>query len=277
MKLYLNILFILCSVLLSAQNKEFIYEYQFIPDSTNQKSINTEIMILNIGNKKSHYYSLDKYISDSTLIADSKKGLMTMPPNKQMINEIIYKVPAERKVTFETKVAYSRYNVNQNVNLKWNLINEFDEILNHKVQKATTKFGGRTWTAWFAKDIPIQDGPYKFYGLPGLILKIEDKSLSHRFLLKGIKNKASLFEYPDRKDYSGEAKVDFKDYVKAFLQNRLDPTAQLIGKIPDQTDSEGNFKTGEQIIREQKKLMLEHISKDNNIIEIDILKNKSKK
>lgn len=275
MKLSLQLFFIFFIIQLSAQNKQFTYEYQFISDSTNQKDISKEIMILNVGKEKSYYYSLDKYISDSTINAESKKGLMVMPlPYK--ISEMNIKDLNNKKVSFETKVGDSKYNVEQNVNLKWNLLNEFDEILNYKVQKATTEFGGRTWIAWFAKDIPIQDGPYKFYGLPGLILKIEDKTASHKFVLKGIKNIKSPFEYPYRKDESREAKLDYEAYVKTYLQNRADPTAYLVGRIPDQRNSEGNFRTGEQIIREIRKEMLDKISKDNNIIEIDILKSKER-
>ncbi|WP_175622387.1 GLPGLI family protein [Chryseobacterium schmidteae] len=275
MKLSLHLFFIFFIVQLAAQNKEFTYEYQFISDSTNQKDISKEIMILNVGKEKSHYYSLDKYISDSTINAESKKGLMVMPlPYK--ISEIDIKDLNNKKISFETKVGDSKYNVEQNVNLKWNLSNEFDKILNYKIQKATTEFGGRMWFAWFAKDIPIQDGPYKFYGLPGLILKIEDKTASHKFVLKGIKNTKGPFEYPYRKDESRETKLGYEAYIKTYFQNRADPTAYLVGRIPDQRDSEGNFRTGEQIIREQKKFMLEQISKDNNIIEIDILKSKGK-
>lgn len=79
MKLYLNFLFIFCFGLSLAQNKEFTYEYQFISDSTNRKDVSTEIMILNIDKEKSHYYSFDKYISDSTIIAETKKNVMVMP------------------------------------------------------------------------------------------------------------------------------------------------------------------------------------------------------
>lgn len=275
MKLYLNIVSLLCITLFSAQNKQFTYEYQFVSDSTDRKSVITEIMILHVEKEKSYYYSLDKYISDSTIIAESKKGIFIMPLPYN-ISEVDIKDLKNKKVFFETAIGDTKYIVGQNVNVKWNLLNEFDEILNHKVQKATTEFGGRTWVAWFAKDIPIQDGPYKFYGLPGLILKIEDSTLSHKYVLKGIKTMAIPFQYPYRKDDYNEIKVDYDGYVKSYLQNRADPTAHLIGRIPDQTDSEGNFRTGEHIIRLQKKMMLEKISKDNNIIEIHILKSKSK-
>lgn len=275
MKLHVSLFFIFCLALFSAQNKKFIYEYQYISDSTNRENISREIMILNVNKEKSFYYSLNRFISDSTIIEESKKGLMVMPLLYN-IPEIDMKDLGNKKVSFETRIAFSKYTVDQNVNFKWNLLNEFEEILNYKVQKATTEFGGRTWVAWFAKDIPIQDGPYKFYGLPGLILKIEDTTLSHRFVLKGIRNMTTSFQYPERKDDFEVVKVDYADYIKAYLQYRADPVAHLIGRIPDQRDSEGNFKTGDQIIREQRKIGLEKISKDNNIIEIDILKNNGK-
>lgn len=273
MKIHFSLIFSLLVGLFFGQNQEFTYEYQYVSDSTNKNDISKEIMILNVGKEKSYYYSLDKYISDSTINEESKKGLMVMPLLYK-ISEMDIKDLKNKKISFETKVHFEKYAVEQNVNLKWKLLNEFDEILDHKVQKASTEFGGRTWNAWFAKDIPIQDGPYKFHGLPGLILKIEDTDLSHRFILKGIKNIPSPFQYPYRKDELNLTKISYETYIKAYLQYRADPTAQLIGKVPDQTDSEGNFRTGEQIIREQKKFMLEQISKDNNIIEIDILKKK---
>ena len=51
---------------------------------------------------------------------------------------------------------------------------------NRRVQaKAVTEFAGRKWTAWFTEELPFQDGPYKFRGLPGLIVKLEDATQSH--------------------------------------------------------------------------------------------------
>ena len=69
-------------------------------------------------------------------------------------------------------------------NLIWQITSETDTIHDYVCQKAICDFGGRTWEAWFTMEIPISDGPYKFCGLPGLILNIADTQdhYSYKFL-----------------------------------------------------------------------------------------------
>ena len=58
---------------------------------------------------------------------------------------------------------------------EWTILPDTMTILNYLCFKATTEFRGRRYIAWFAPDIPINEGPWKIYGLPGLILRLEDE------------------------------------------------------------------------------------------------------
>ena len=58
--------------------------------------------------------------------------------------------------------------------MRWTLADEQQTILGHRCQKATCQFRGRDFVAWFAADVPIKGGPWKFGGLPGCILKVYD-------------------------------------------------------------------------------------------------------
>ncbi|KIC64398.1 hypothetical protein RM51_06360 [Chryseobacterium taiwanense] len=268
---HIQLILILSFGLFYAQNKQFIYEYRSVPDSTDRNTIITEFMVLDINNaKKSEFYGLERFKSDSTLLVDSKKGVFSMPPNKEMISDRVIKFPNSNTIN-HIKIFDDKYFVNQEVKLNWKLLNDFKTIMNYKAQKATTEFGGRKWTAWFTTNIPFQDGPYKFFGLPGLILEIEDSTNSHHFTLKGVKDSSEEFIYPNLNNYK-EIKVNYPQFVKVFKTYRINPAASLIGRIPDYTDSEGNHINGQQKVKEIEKIRLEKLKKDNNILEIDLLK-----
>lgn len=57
---------------------------------------------------------------------------------------------------------------------EWNLLPELDSVCGYLCQKAKTEYKGRKYEAWYSPDLPIDAGPYKFRGLPGLILKVQD-------------------------------------------------------------------------------------------------------
>lgn len=72
-------------------------------------------------------------------------------------------------------------------NILWSITSEKKSIGKFKVIKAKANYLGRDWIAWFAPDIPVSMGPWKLYGLPGLILEAEDTSRKFKFILKDLK------------------------------------------------------------------------------------------
>ena len=58
--------------------------------------------------------------------------------------------------------------------MQWNLVDEKQNVCGYSCQKATCHWRGRDYVAWFTSAIPMKSGPWKFGGLPGLIMKIHD-------------------------------------------------------------------------------------------------------
>lgn len=91
-------------------------------------------------------------------------------------NEILY--PAIRVFDQKKQIISDSLNC-----IKWKLIKDKAEnkYLSRKVKMAKCHFRGRNYTAMYCPDIPISDGPFKFNGLPGLILKIssDDNFISY--------------------------------------------------------------------------------------------------
>lgn len=58
----------------------------------------------------------------------------------------------------------------------WSILDESKEVCGYTCRKAVCHWRGRDYVAWFTTDIPVSAGPWKFGGLPGLIMKIADST-----------------------------------------------------------------------------------------------------
>ena len=277
-KLLIN-LFLILGVLAIAQNKRFIYEYKFISDSTNVDDVKTEMMFLDTTKDGSKYYSYTVFNSDSLMKVDLEKQLaatgsinVKSDMQKGSVRYSVTKTYPDYKINLHRRLGMEAYNISDDRKINWKILPEKEKIGEWNAQKAEADFAGRHWIAWFSTEIPIQDGPYKFRGLPGLIVKIEDKTGSHKMELKGIKNitgnvDINVFEVK-------EIAVNLKQFQKVLKEYENDPTKgikqiQMGGTSIILTGKDG---TSTKIAKEQEERLKARIKKDNNRIELDIVK-----
>lgn len=70
------------------------------------------------------------------------------------------------------------------------------------MQKATCRYAGRNFIAWYAESMPLPYGPFVFSGLPGIIMKLYDDKLNWIFTNNGISKAAPtdiMYLYKDKK------------------------------------------------------------------------------
>lgn len=103
----------------------------------------------------------------------------------------------------------------------WKLGTEVITIGQLNCQNAQLDFGGRNWTAWFAPEIPIKDGPYKFSGLPGLIVSITDSTESWQFDLINLTSidRITHFNFDKNIRYKKVNRADYFSIKKDLLDN----------------------------------------------------------
>lgn len=102
----------------------------------------------------------------------------------------------------------------------WIITEDTLSVLGYNCQKATAFFRGRKYNAWFTMDIPIDDGPWKLYGLPGLILKANDDEGIFNFEaigLQKLQNDTPIYFPTDQKTVACNS---FQD-LNAFRKNRF--------------------------------------------------------
>src|SRR5690606_30739611 len=96
----------------------------------------------------------------------------------------LYFLKNNNEVLFTYNLLKNNYLVEDKLpKIEWELSSEKREIENLICYKATTTFRGRNWTAWYSPDIPINYGPWKFYGLPGLIIELKEDTNRFAFAL----------------------------------------------------------------------------------------------
>src|SRR5690606_7779670 len=103
---------------------------------------------------------------------------------------------------------------------------ETSDIDGIKAQKATTDSGGRKWVAWFTNEMQCQDGPYKYHGLTGIILNIEDEKGDHVFKfveLKKMPQKVVIF--PETKE--DELLITKEKFKQLWREYVKDPAKKI--------------------------------------------------
>ncbi len=277
-KLLVNF-FLIVGIVTFAQNKRFIYEYKFIPDSTNLEDLKTEMMFLDTTKDGSKYYSYTVFNSDSLMKVDLEKQLaatgsinVKSDMQKGSVRYSVTKTYPDYKINLHCRLGMDAYNISDDRKINWKISSEKEKIGEWNAQKAEADFAGRHWIAWFSTEIPIQDGPYKFRGLPGLIVKVEDKTGSHKMELKGIKNISGDININvwDAKEIA----INSKQFQKVIKEYENDPTKgikqiQMGGTSIVLTGKDG---TSTKIAKEQEERLKARIKKDNNRIELDIVK-----
>lgn len=276
-KLLIN-LFLILGILTIAQNKRFIYEYKFISDSTNADDIKTEMMFLDTAKDGSKYYSYTVFNSDSIMKVDLEKQLaatgsinIKSDMRKGNVRYSVTKTYPDYKINLHRRLGMDSYNISEDRKINWKISSEKEKIGEWNAQKAEADYAGRHWVAWFSTEIPIQDGPYKFRGLPGLIVKIEDKTGSHKMELKGIKNIVGDVDINVWE--AKEIAVNSKQFQKVLKEYENDPTKgikqiQMGGTSIVLTGKDG---TSTKIAKEQEERLKARIKKDNNRIELDVV------
>ena len=77
-------------------------------------------------------------------------------------------------------------------NISWNIAyNDTKTILEMECKKATGKLYGKDYTVWYTSKIPYSDGPWKFNGLPGIILQVSDSEECFKIEAEKIKINAN--------------------------------------------------------------------------------------
>lgn len=176
-------------------------------------------VILRIGKDKSVFCGVKKLWKDSIMAVDPStfweidraRVMSDKRDDTQSLSgdywSYIYKNIPEGKVSEHDYFDLERWRYTEDWEKpEWEICDSTKTIIGYECIKAVTDYRGRKWTAWFSPEIPVQEGPWKLCGLPGLILEAYDAEKNYWFEANGLiqnpNSKVGIFTYNDRRGYT---------------------------------------------------------------------------
>ncbi|ACU06526.1 hypothetical protein FIC_00050 [Flavobacteriaceae bacterium 3519-10] len=267
MKKAVVITLIFISQIIFSQATRFIYQVTMKPDSTNRTDIKTETAYLDATPLKSVFYSENRLKRDSLMQRVRQTGNFDRTQMANLRSNMDFTVEKDfnsGSKVFSSRIGRDQYSYNEDRATDWQILPETTTIGDYKAQKAQTQFAGRTWFAWFTTDIPLQDGPYKFSGLPGLIIKVEDSKGDYSFDLKESKKIATI---PTLEQRGSVIAVNRAAYNKQLEKFKKDPTS--FRPSGGRTGGEMRSQASAAQRKENEARLNEEAKKNNNPIELD--------
>ena len=264
------ILLLLFPFLISAQTHRFIYEYQFKSDSL-ANELTKENMILDINPTEVKFYPY--FFAEN----DSINKLRNY--NNFSWDDVLPVLKRNRNTNKNTSyiLLNDLFSIQTEDVINWKLSTETKKAGTYNLQKATATFGGRNWIAWFNTEISLNEGPYKFRGLPGLIFEVADDQNYFSFnLVKSYQMKSTYNTSDFLESFAGQKAIAITEKILLKKQMELfnDPLQDFKENFKN-SNGDGTFmvmnikiKTLDQF-KELTIMTQERMRRENNPIELD--------
>lgn len=250
--IFLSLIF--STLLLAQKNDDHMLEAEFTYLSKAKLNktnsfIHEEIFLLQILKDKAFFFSENMAKNDSMRQSDVYRAFAATPKG-QSINVTIsdglkskynYSIlqTSQDNQYFEGNWDKS-YTYKEDVIKDWKLVNETQTINTFSCKKATLRYKGRDWIAWYTPEIPLPYGPYKFTGLPGLVIKMESEDGEFSFeLIKSIpkeKLKDKMLSLRDSR-YKKATPATFAE-IRKIKKNNIDRLVAEASELGINTSAE---------------------------------------
>lgn len=228
-KLFFTIYVCVFSMFVHAQGKETFYRDSVIVVTYNNTNYlsqvkTTRLMKLIIDKDVSYFF-----ISNPDFKIEEEGKIPSIIKYNDS-NKLLFNRPMMPKYDKYTYFSDSLYP------MKWHLTGKV-ELINGRVgHEATTFFRGRYFTAFYDPNIPFNNGPMKFGGLPGMIIRFYDKDRIFYYDLHNITREPRTFKV-NKINLGGDFQTflnifpdwDRKRNEKAHANQSVDPNCPECG------------------------------------------------
>jgi GLPGLI family protein len=228
MKKILLALTLVLPIVLFSQNIEVTYKTNVVDINPIEKKsiLSFEKNTLVATPTKSIYrsFKVDTIIHLSESTFGSHKDSIPEVLFKDLVNQWAYSKKFAPKPMIVKEEGYT---------VKWKITENYKTILGYKTQQATGSFRGRNYNVYFCPELPYRTGPFKFDGLPGLILEVVSDDTKVKIEALSIQfNTKEVVDNP----FEGMPSVTWSFYYSAYTK-----FADKMARYFKQEGSEGSI------------------------------------
>jgi GLPGLI family protein len=201
MKKILTLVLIITSFRVFGQNiiqGEVSYNFVYVNNLKDRQAPTTIPMRLQFSTELS-FYKNDYERNFEAQVKEQMKAInfkgnivITGESNTELDASLFNNLPKKKLIKFRNFSNQSYKIEEQYPSIEWK-IDEIESrtIGTYKCRRATGHHRGRIYTAWFTDEVAVPFGPWKLFGLPGLILEAEDDKGEVKFIFKSLQTNVS--------------------------------------------------------------------------------------
>lgn len=243
---FIIILFFIFSISIAQKINQHIIKVVYDEYRTFSPAIiNFDIGTLMSNTDQSYYSSVptskirNGEAADATKISINSEGA---GKSEVILNKKLNKLIERKK---EHKILKKNFAITESIpKMRWKYLPDLKKINSFVCKKATTTFRGRIYEVWYTEKIPFSAGPWKFNGLPGLILAAKDIENVFRWEVKSI-------ELPYAIDFSkldelmidplNYEKISFQEFDKKYINAINDKISNISTRNSSRDGGQFNF------------------------------------
>ena len=184
-----------------------------------------DLLLLQVGRNMTKCYSYKTWQTDSLVrVTPPEQVMANLGSFHSGVKDILFRDQAAGRLTHTDQIGMDHLLYTESLpDCGWELADGERTILGYACRRATCTFRGRNYEAWYAPEIAVSAGPWKFGGLPGLILAIRDDTGVLDLEATGVEERVE----PIRMTKRNYMKANRKKYRELKQKIMTDPIGYL--------------------------------------------------
>ena len=186
-----------------------------------------DLLLLQVGHNVTKCYSYKTWQTDSLVrVTPPEQVMANLGSFHGGVKDVLFRDQAAGRLTHTDQIGMDHLLYTEPLpDCSWELVDGERTILGYACRRATCTFRGRNYEAWYAPEIAVSGGPWKFGGLPGLILAVRDNAGVLDLEATGVEQRVEPIRMTDR----NYLKTNRKKYLDLKQKAMTDPVGYLTG------------------------------------------------